>query len=203
MGEEECLKTNYIAIREATILSGLCAQTLRKLADQNKIGSYRTLSGQRKFDKNDIIKMCSNVSSIYNKKDNTKINYIYARISSKKQSEEIEKQIEFIKSKIPDYTSNSYKIVSDISSGVNFKRKGLNIIIESCIQNNIGEVFITHKDILSRFGFDIIKLFIKKAGGKITIINDEQNKSSEQELVEDLLSIIHIYTCDQTKRKKL
>ena len=196
--EEEINKANYISIGKATVLSGLCAQTLRKLADKNKIGSYRTFAGQRKFNKNDIIHMCYNSSSIYEKKDNTKINYIYTRVSSKKQSDDIEKQIEIIKSQNPEYTS--YKVISDISSCVNLKRQGLNIIIESCIQNNIGEVVIAHKDRLSRFGFDIIKIIIEKAGGKIIIINDEKNKSSAQELAEDLLSILHFYSCEQNRR---
>ena len=97
---------------------------------------------------------------------------------------------------------DSYKLISDIGSGINFKRQGLITILDSCLQNNIGEVVIAHKDRLSRFGFDLIKLIIEKAGGKITIINDEQNKSTEQELAEDLLSIIHIYSCRQMGKRK-
>ena len=201
MDEKEKKQTNYISIGEATVLSGLCAQTLRKLADQNKIISYKTISGQRKFDKLNIIQMCSNVSSFHQRKDHTKINYIYTRVSSRKQYDDLERQIEFIKSQKPEYNT-SYKLISDIGSGINFKRQGLNAILDSCMQNNIGEVVIAHKDRLSRFGFDLIKLIIEKAGGKITIINDEQNKSTEQELAEDLLSIIHIYSCRQMGKRK-
>jgi predicted site-specific integrase-resolvase len=145
--------------------------------------------------------MCSNVSSFHQRKDHTKINYIYTRVSSRKQSDDLERQIEFIKSQKPEYNT-SYKLISDIGSGINFKRQGLITILESCLQNNIGEVVIAHKDRLSRFGFDLIKLIIEKAGGKITIINDEQNKSTEQELAEDLLSIIHIYSCRQMGKRK-
>jgi len=194
MDEKEKKQTNYISIGEATVLSGLCAQTLRKLADQKKIISYKTITGQRKFDKSNIIQMCSNVSPVFERKDPTKINYIYTRVSSRKQYDDLERQIEFIKSQKPEYNT-SYKLISDIGSGINFKRQGLITILDSCLQNNIGEVVIAHKDRLSRFGFDLIKLIIEKAGGKITIINDEQNKSTEQELAEDLLSIIHIYSC--------
>jgi putative resolvase len=178
-----------------------CAQTLRKLADQKKIISYKTISGQRKFDKSNIIQMCSNVSTVFERRDPTKINYIYTRVSSRKQYDDLEKQIEFIKSQKPEYNT-SYKLISDIGSGINFKRQGLNTILDSCMQNNIGEVVIAHKERLSRFGFDLIKLIIEKAGGKITIINDEQNKSTEQELAEDLLSIINIYYCRQMEKRK-
>ena len=201
MDEKEKKQTNSISIGEASVLSGLCAQTLRKLADQKKIISYKTITGQRKFDKSNIIQMCSNVSVVYERKDPTKINYIYTRVSSRKQSDDLERQIEFIKSQKPEYNT-SYKLISDIGSGINFKRQGLITILDSCLQNNIGEVVIAHKDRLSRFGFDLIKLIIEKAGGKITIINDEQNKNTEQELAEDLLSIIHIYSCRQMGKRK-
>ena len=201
MDEKEKKQTNYISIGKATVLSGLCAQTLRKLADQKKIISYKTISGQRKFDKSNIIQMCSNVSTVFERKDPTKINYIYTRVSSRKQYDDLERQIEFIKSQKPEYNT-SYKLISDIGSGINFKRQGLNTILDSCMQNNIGEVVIAHKDRLSRFGFDLIKLIIEKAGGKITIINDEQNKSTEQELAEDLLSIINIYSFRQMGKRK-
>ena len=91
--------------------------------------------------------------------------------------------------------------MSDIASGINFNRKGLQTILDSCIQGTIGEVVIAHRDRLSRFGFDLIKIIIEKAGGKITILDDENNKSTEQELAEDLLSIIHIYSCRQMGRR--
>ena len=65
--------------------------------------------------------MCSNVSSFYQRKDPTKINYIYTRVSSRKQFDDLERQIEFIKSQKPEYNT-SYKLISDIGSGINFKR---------------------------------------------------------------------------------
>ena len=60
---------------------------------------------------------------------------------------------------------------------------------------------VTHKDRLCRFGFELIRLFVEKSGGKITVLDDERNKSSEQELSEDLLSIIHIYSCRQMGKR--
>ena len=99
----------------------------------------------------------------------------------------------------PEYSS--YTTISDIASGINFKRKGLQTILDSCIQGVIGEVVIAHRDRLSRFGFDLVKIIIEKAGGTITILDDEENKSSEQELAEDLLSIIHIYSCRQMGKR--
>ena len=192
-------KTKYISIREASIITGINAQTLRKLGDENKIKCYKTLSGQRKFDKEYLEKMCNNVNIDDKINQDKKQNYIYTRVSSKKQSDDLDRQIEFIRNKRTEYTS--YISVSDIASGINFNRKGLTTILDAALQGTLGEVIVAHRDRLCRFGFDLIKIIIEKQGGKITVLDDERNKSSEQELSEDLLSIVHIYSCRQMGKR--
>ena len=82
--------------------------------------------------------------------ENTKQNYIYTRVSSKKQSDDLSRQIEFIKNKRSEYSS--YISISDIASGINFKRKGLSTILDASLQGTIGEIIIAHRDRLCRFG---------------------------------------------------
>jgi len=192
-------KTQFISIREASLLTGINPQTLRKMGDENQIKCYKTLTGQRKFDKNYLEKMC--YCNSYDDKidENQKQNFIYARVSSKKQVDDLSRQIEFIRKSRPEYAS--YISVTDIASGINFNRKGLGEILDAALRGSLGQVIIAHRDRLSRFGFDLIKLIIEKKGGKITVLDDQQNKSSEQELSEDLLSIIHIYSCRQMGRR--
>ena len=118
----------------------------------------------------------------------------------KKQSDDLGRQVEYLKGRKPEY--NSFVCLEDIGSGINFKRKGLQRILDSCIQGTIGEVVIAHRDRLSRFGFELIKLFVETAGGTITVIDDEQHKSSEQELSEDLMSIVQIYSCRSMGKRR-
>jgi excisionase family DNA binding protein len=193
------IKKEYISIDEASKITGLSIQTIRKLGDKKQIKCFKTPSGHRRFNKQDLEKFCDPDS--FNEKDskNTKINYIYTRVSSKKQLDDLSRQVEYLQKRKPEYSS--YTTISDIASGINFKRKGLQTILDSCIQGVIGEVIIAHRDRLSRFGFDLVKIIIEKAGGTITILDDEENKSSEQELAEDLLSIIHIYSCRQMGKR--
>ena len=73
--------------------------------------------------------------------------------------------------------------------------------MDASLQGTVGEIIVAHRDRLCRFGFDLIKLIIEKQGGKITVLDDEQNKSSEQELSEDLLSIVNIYSCRQMSKR--
>lgn len=191
----------FVKVGEASGLTGLCPQTLRKLADENKIRSYRTFSEQRMFNKDDLLKMCNVISASKEaSKVQNKINYIYTRVSSKKQLDDLGRQYEYIKSR--DVKYSSYTHIQDVASGINFKREGLRKILDSCLQKTIGELVIAHKDRLSRFGFELIKFIVDKSGGKLTIIDSEEHKSSEQELSEDLLSIVQVYACKAMGKRK-
>ena len=146
--------------------------------------------------------MCNIGISNKNKSVSIKQNFLYTRVSTKKQMDDLSRQLEYIKK--PQYVN--YTVIQDIGSGINFKRKGLSKILDACIQGTIGEVVVAevvaHKDRLSRFGFELIEQFVEKGGGKITILESKgNNKSTEQELSEDLLSIIHIFNCKQMGKR--
>lgn len=191
-------KTNdFVTVGKAAQLTGLDAQTVRKLADKSSIACYRTPSGQRRINIKDIQRMCGN--DLHDKEELVvqKDNFIYARVSTKKQVDDLSRQIEYLRR--PEYSS--YVLVQDICSGINFKRKGLSTILDSCLQKNIGEVVIAHRDRLCRFGYELIESLVIKAGGSITILDNSREKTSEQELTEDLLSIIHVFSCRQMGRR--
>ena len=157
---KNAIKTEYISIRDAITLTGINAQTLRKLGDEQKIRCYKTLTGQRKFDKHNLEQMCNSTHSNYQINENTIKNFIYARVSSKKQMDDLSRQVEFIQSKQPKYAT--YESITDVASGINFKRKGLSNILDACLQGTLGEVVVAHRDRLCRFGFDLLKLIIEK-----------------------------------------
>lgn len=191
-------KKNYVAIRNAEDFTGVNAQVLRKLFDQGIIEGYKIPSGQRMFSIRSLEKFC-NISR-EDVKTTKKACYLYTRVSSKKQLDDLDRQVEYLRNISPGYAD--YIIIKDIGSGINFKRKGLQEILDMCIQGCIQEVVVAHRDRLSRFGFDLIRIIIEKAGGIVTVINDTGNDSSEQELAEDLLSIVHIYSCRQMGKRK-
>jgi predicted site-specific integrase-resolvase len=90
--------------------------------------------------------------------------------------DDLSRQLEYIKR--PEYTS--YTVITDIASGINFKRKGLSTILDACLQNNIGELVIAHRDRLCRFGFELIEQLVSKAGGTIKVLESDNHKSQEQ-----------------------
>ena len=187
----------FVTVGEASRLTGLEIQTIRKMADQASISGYKTPSGQRRLDIQSIQKFCGNVSDDKEKSIIQKQNFIYARVSTKKQMDDLSRQLDFLKQ--PRYSK--YTIITDIASGINFKRKGLSTILEACLQKTIGELVIAHRDRLCRFGFELIETLVTKAGGKITVLDNTNNKTSEQELAEDLLAIVHIFSCRQMGKR--
>ena len=135
--------------------------------------------------------------------NNQRQNFLYSRVSSKKQLDDLSRQIEFLRQWERDRTRvDSFELISDIGSGINFKRKGIQTILDACLSRTIGSVVIAHRDRLSIFGFELIQSIIEKAGGNVIVLDDHDNKSSEQELAEDLLSIVQIFTCKQMGKRR-
>lgn len=190
-------KTPFITIQQASLFSGLDKQTIRKMVDLSQIDGYKTPSGQRRINKQSLQKLCYNDISDENKQICKKQNFIYTRVSTKKQMDDLSRQVKYFDR--PEYTN--YTIIQDIGSGINFKRKGLQTILESCLQRTIGEVVVAHRDRLCRFAFELIESIIQKAGGTLTILNNDNNISKQDELSQDLLSIIHIFNCRQMGKR--
>ena len=189
----------FISCREAVKVSSLHPHTLRKYADLQQIKSYKTPDGQRKYDRQSLEEFCNSVPVSSPVSQNQKHHYIYSRVSSKTQLDDLHRQTQYIQRAKPEYAS--YDSITDIASGINFKRKGLQTILDACVQGTIGEVVVAHRDRLCRFGFELLEYIIRKSGGFITVLDNPTSKSTEQELAEDLLSIVHVYSCRQMGKR--
>ena len=119
---------------------------------------------------------------------------IYARVSNRGQTDDLENQIEFLKTYVNARGQIVDEIITDIGSGLNYNRKKWNNLIEDCLSGSISEIVIAHKDRFIRFGFDWFERLLKKQGVRIVIVNNEK-LSPQEELVQDLISIIHVFSC--------
>ena len=126
------------------------------------------------------------------KQENRKI-IGYCRVSSVKQKDDIERQIENIKTYM--YAKGySFEIITDIGSGINYNKKGINQILTMVMSCEVEKIVILYKDRLLRFGYELIENICRKYGTTIEII-DNTEKTEEQELVEDLVQIITVFSC--------
>lgn len=166
----------YLNPKEAAKYYNVSCETLRRWADEGKIETTKTEGGHRRYKIEE------------RNKEGKK--YIYGRVSSKKQEFDLQRQIDFIKDKYPNH-----EVISDIGSGLNFKREGFRRILEQLFERDIEEVVISSSDRFSRFGTrEFFGWLFFRFGAKLTILKDETNESPEVELSEDLLEILTVFT---------
>jgi predicted site-specific integrase-resolvase len=118
---------------------------------------------------------------------------IYFRVSSANQKADLESQRKALEQFV---IANGWEIdlwLSDIGSGLNYKRKNFSKILEMIEQGQVAKLIIAHKDRFVRFGFEWFENFAKNHGTDIIIMN-QQSLSPEQEMVQDLLNIIHCFS---------
>ncbi|MDR2407145.1 MAG: IS607 family transposase [Bacteroidales bacterium] len=186
---------SLISITKAKKMLGVTAQTLRNWDRSGKlkpvvIGNY----GNRYYD----ISQIDNLSGA-TKKD--KLVLGYCRVSSQKQKADLERQIENVRSYL---CAKGYKfeIITDIGSGINYNKNGLHTLIDKINDGIVSKIIVLYKDRLLRFGFELIEYFAKINNCEIEII-DHTKRTEEQELVEDLVQIITVFSCKlQGKRSK-
>jgi len=113
----------------------------------------------------------------------------YCRVSSYSQKDDLLNQIEFMKIKYPNY-----EMLTDIGSGINFNRKNLRKIMDYGIKGELEELVVAYKDRLCRIGYDLIEYLLEEYSNTKIIIENEEDKSPEKELTEDLLEIITVFS---------
>lgn len=187
----------FLKIGDASKELNISPQTLRRWVDENKIPHKTTPGGHRFIDIEGYLKD-NNAKTEETKEDNRK-QIFYCRVSSSHQKDDLERQIKLASEKYP-----KHEIISDIGSGLNYKRKGLKSLLERVMCGDVKEVVIFHKDRLCRFGYELFE-FIFNANKTELLVHDNfkgEFKSTEQELAEDILSIVTIFSCRQMGKRR-
>ena len=186
----------YYSSNAVTKLLGVTAQTLRNWDKEGKLKpAYTKSNGYRYYSEDSIL---SYTQERKTKKDLHVIGY--ARVSSKKQSDDLERQVDNLRTYIESKYS-SYEIITDIGSGINYKKPGLKKLIDLVNKKQVDIIVVLYKDRLLRFGFELVEYFSKINNVSIEVL-DRVNKTQDEELVEDLIQIITVFSCRlQGKRK--
>ena len=186
----------YYSSKTVTQILGVTAQTLRNWDKEGKLKpSYVKSNGYRYYSEESIL------SYTQERKTKKNLNVVgYARVSSKKQTDDLERQVNNLK----EYLSNKYDnfdIITDIGSGINYNKPGLLKLIEKINRKEVDLIVVLYKDRLLRFGFELVEHFANLNNVKIEVL-DKLDKTQDEELVEDLVQIITVFSCKiQGKRK--
>lgn len=177
----------YFTINKFSKIVGVTPQTLRNWDKAGRLKPHHTSeSGYRYYSEEQL-------NQALKIKPKSKIVIGYCRVSSSKQKDDLERQIENVRIYLLAQ-GKTFEIISDVGSGINCKRKGLQELLERINRNEVEKVVTLYKDRLSRFGFELIEYVALLHGCEIEVIDNSQ-KSEQEELVEDLVQIITVFSC--------
>lgn len=181
--------------------------TLQRWANEGRVGSVRLKSsqGKRLYKEDDLDNVIAGFKVLAEKElGHQRAKVCYARVSSAKQKEDLQRQIELLGKEYPDH-----EIVKDIGSGINWKRAGFTSLLDRIMHGDVEEVVVSHRDRLCRFAFDLVKHVFENAGCKL-VVHDETTRgndglgefeSAETELRDDLLAIVTVFVASSNGRR--
>jgi putative resolvase len=162
--------------------------TLRRGDVEKKVEAIRGPGGKRLYNADQINQLFQKEGG----QGRTKTRACYVRVSSEHQRGDLKRQIKDLRRACP-----GREILSDIGSGVNFKRRNFQRLLERAFEGDIEEIAITSKDRLCRIGYDLVEFMLSKLGVKIKVMvpseSPETEGDSNKELADDLLSIVTVF----------
>ncbi len=165
-----------------------------KLLQLSKEGKVRILqcgeNGNRLYNISDLKKLYGFQDPLQEKTD-----YIYCRVSSEKQQEDLQRQIHGLQNVFPNV-----KVVKDIGSGINFKKKGINFLLKEVLQGKDQRIIVTDKDRLCRFGYELFESVCKHFGTEI-LVQYSKDQDSDTELGDDLLTICNVFVAKKNGKR--
>ena len=189
-----------LSIKQAANQLGVSVSTLRRWDETGVLVAQRTPKGHRRYDLSKI-----NPNLTRNKVEQQRKTIAYARVSSHDQKPDLQRQIEMLEL----YCSAqgwSFEVISDLGSGMNYHKKGLKRLLDDILDNKIDRLVLTHKDRLLRFGAELVFALCEARQVEVVIINQGENLSFEEELAQDVLAIITVFSArlygSRSKRNK-
>lgn len=178
----------WISIGEASEFYGVTSASVRRWCDNGTIESKRTPGNQRA--------VFVSSGNLFTSSEKTKTNYIYVRVSSFKQRDDMERQLSFLQDKYPNCVP-----IKDIGSGLNYKRKGLLKLLEKSANGEVGQITVFSKDRLCRFGFELLEWLFTQNGTKL-VVHEQNDNSPEEEFSEDILAVLQVFACRWNGKRK-
>ena len=189
------LTKEYYKTGELAKMIGKQTRTVQSYCIKGDINSIIIPSGKRIISRDEVIKYLRSSNLLYD--DDNKIDLIYARVSTNEQKNrgDLDRQINYIIREIIAKNPKNLKVFSEVGSGLNDNRTELKKLLDMVMNDEVDRIFILYKDRLTRFGFNYLEQICNKFGTKIIVISEEiQEKSIQEELAEDIISIIHSFS---------
>lgn len=162
----------------------LSSSAIKRWAHEGKIAFVQTPGGKHLYSIQDLERL---IGVPHNKPSRQRV--AYARVSSSHQKEDLERQVQFLQKEYPHH-----QIIQDIGSGLNWKRKGLQRILERIHEGTVQELVVTYRDRLCRFGFELFDWVCKKHDCAVLVHHQTDSpQDATTELAEDLLAVSNFF----------
>jgi predicted site-specific integrase-resolvase len=175
--------TKYISPSKISKQFDISSGTLRNWAEAGKIDYLRPNGSRRVYNVEDVARIFGSESKETNKKT-----YLYARVSSSHQKEDLERQATLLQENYPDGI-----LIKDVGSGISWKRPGMRRLLEHVHAGDVETIVVTYRDRICRFGFELIDWIFKKAAVKLVVLGQDTKSDRTNELAEDLLAITTVF----------
>ena len=187
------LKKDLYKPKEVANMSNLSVKTIQHYCKIWKLEETRTDTDRRLIKKDSLINLLNQLWLLLENDD--RWDAIYCRVSTNKQKEDLQRQVQYCINYIVNKNPVNLKVYQEIWSWLNDNRKELNKLLTSIQEWKIKRLFIMYKDRLSRFWFNYIKNICDFHWVEIIIISKEETeKKLEEELAEDIISVIHSFS---------
>lgn len=180
--------TNYKP-KDFSELLGVSVKTLQRWDREGVLKANRTPTDRRYY----IYDQYLQFKGIQLDNDTREV-VIYARVSTKNQKDDLHNQVEFLKQFANAKGIIINQCIEDYGSGLNYNRKKWNQLLEQVMEQKIKTIIISSEDRFIRFGYDWFEKFCMKFNTSIVIVNNE-TLSPNEELVQDIISILHVFSC--------
>lgn len=180
--------TNYKPKDFAELL-GVSVKTLQRWDRDGILKANRTPTDRRYYTYDQYLQF----KGINTVEDNREI-VIYARVSTRNQKDDLKNQVEFLKTFCNSKGMIVSQCIEDFGSGLNYNRKKWNQLLNEVMENKIKTIVISNKDRFIRFGYEWFEKFCEKFHTSIIVVNNE-TLSPNEELVQDIISILHVFSC--------
>ena len=180
--------TNYKPKEFAELLN-VTVKTLQRWDREKTLVANRTPTNRRYYTYDQYLQF----KGIGRDADSRKI-VIYTRVSTRNQADDLENQVDFLQNYVNAKGLIVDEVIRDYGSGLNYNRKKWNQLLGEVMENKVKMIFVSHKDRFVRFGFDWFERFCNKFNVEIVVVKNDK-LSPHEELVQDIVSILHVFSC--------
>ena len=180
--------TNYKP-KEFSELLNVTVKTLQRWDREKTLVANRTPTNRRYYTYDQYLQF----KGIGRDADSRKI-VIYTRVSTRNQADDLENQVDFLQNYVNAKGLIVDEVIRDYGSGLNYNRKKWNQLLGEVMENKVKMIFVSHKDRFVRFGFDWFEKFCNKFNVEIVVVKNDK-LSPHEELVQDIVSILHVFSC--------